>query len=353
MSGTTEPPGLHADARTYLAAGTEEEARTWLGREVVRDAPFPVNQPEIGRFCAMVEDPDENHWDEAAATGRFGAIVSPPGMFMVWGFPLPWRPDGRPAHAPLLALEVPLPGATLINVSTATTFVAPMLVGDRLRFHERLTELSPAKATALGTGHFLTTVTDAYRSDGTHVGSNENVLFRYEAAPTTTVPAADRPTPGAVRPRPDADTGGLDEPIPGVEVALTPTRVAAMIPAGTRDLFPGHHDRGYARAQGADDMYINTMFLHGLVDRVGKGWSGPEAWLRRRVLRMSSPACVGSTLRTVGRVVSREVEDGRRMAQLSVDVLANDVPAASAMLRFDLDGWDVKGPRAPRRRGRR
>ena len=35
MTDATEPPGLHADARTYLAVGSEDDARAWLGRTVV------------------------------------------------------------------------------------------------------------------------------------------------------------------------------------------------------------------------------------------------------------------------------------------------------------------------------
>lgn len=274
MTDATEPPGLHADARTYLNRGTEDDGRAWLGRTVVRDAPYPV-----------------------------------------------------------LALDVPLPGTTLINVATTTDFTAPMRDGDLLSFHERLTDLTPTKTTALGTGHFLTTVTEAYRSDGTHVGTNQNVMFRYRPA--------DGDTPGQQRaghdrvPSAPADAG---ESLPEARLALTTARTAAMIPAGTRDLFPGHHDRAYARSQGAADIYVNTMFLHGLVDRVGKAWAGPDAWLERRTLRMHTPACVGTSLWTDGRVTARHRRDGRAVAEVAIDVLADDQLAAAATLTFDLDG---------------
>ena len=335
MTATTEPPGLHADARTYLNQGTEEEGRAWVGRTVVRDAPYPVNRPEIGRFCAMVEDPDENHWNQDAARQRYGAVVSPPAMFMVWGFPLPWHPDGRPDHAPVLALEVPLPGTTLINVATTTDFTAPMRDGDQLSFHERLTDLSPSKTTPLGTGHFLTTVTDAYRSDGAHVGTNENVMFRYEPAGDG-APSPRRDRPAAPRP---SGTAGAGTPLPEIRLHLTATRTAAMVPAATRDLFPGHHDSAYARSQGVADVYVNTMFLHGLVDRVGKAWAGPDAWLERRVLRMHAPACVGTTLRTHARVTARHRRDGREVAELTIHVLADEQLAATGSLTFDLAGY--------------
>lgn len=42
------------------------------------------------------------------------------------------------------------------------------------------------------------------------------------------------------------------------------------------------------------------MIFHGLVDRVGKAWASPEAWLSGRTLRMLAPVCIGDTLRTEG-----------------------------------------------------
>lgn len=112
----------YADALSYVVTGPAEEAAVWVGREVTSRSPFAVNEAQIAYFCALIEDADENYWDTEAATTRYGARISPPGMLMVWAFPLPWNPRRKPEHAPVLALEVPLPGTTLINVSTDSRF---------------------------------------------------------------------------------------------------------------------------------------------------------------------------------------------------------------------------------------
>lgn len=140
----------YADALSYLVTGPAEDAAAWVGREVTSQAPFAVNEAQIAYFCALVEDADENYWDAQAAATRFGALISPPGMLMVWAFPLPWNPRRKPEHAPVLALQVPLPGSTLINVSTDSRFFAPMRVGDRLIYTERVESISAEKPTALG-----------------------------------------------------------------------------------------------------------------------------------------------------------------------------------------------------------
>ena len=120
---------------------------------------------------------------------------------------------------------------------------------------------------------------------------------------------------------------------------ITLTRLV-MNAAASRDFFPGHHDRDYARGQGARDAYHNTMFFQGLVDRVGYAWAGYDAWLTHRELRMARPACNGDTLRTDGRVVERREENGRRIAELEVDVLTDRGAAVTTRLTFDLQGWE-------------
>lgn len=322
--------GNHADSSTYVVHGDGVEAHSWVGREVVREAAYPVNAAQIGYFCALVQDPDENHWDPVAATARYGALVAPPGMLMVWQMPLPWHPAGRPAHAPLLALELPLPGSTLINVSTRSRFLAPMRVGDRLRFTERVTALSTQKQTVLGAGHFVTTETVCRRDDGTLVATNENVLLRYTPEPGGPRDVAEPVDSGA-------GVRSDDERLPSVTMTVTPS-LCALDAAATGDFFPGHHDREYARSQGARDAYLNTMFFHGLVDRVGKAWAGPEAWLSARTLRMLAPVCVGDTLRTEGRVVARYEEQGLPTASLAVDVYVRETPVVRSELTVVLDG---------------
>ncbi len=90
--------------------------------------------------------------------------------------------------------------------------------------------------------------------------------------------------------------------LPSVVFPVTLSR-CVMDAAATRDFFPGHHDREYARGQKARDAYLNTMFLQGFVDRVVTDWAGPTAWVRCRTLRMVAPVCCGDTMQARATVV--------------------------------------------------
>ncbi len=316
-----------ADATAFTVVGPAAEGRRWVGREAIHDAPYPINEAQIGYFCALVEDANENYWDRRACERRFGTLVSPPAMLMVWAFPTPWHPSGPPEHGPLLALEVPLPGATLINVGTDTSFHRPMRVGHRLTYRERITDVSPAKETRLGLGHFVTTVTQVTDDEGLHVATHENVLFRFD-------PGTARADPAAVPPEPHP--AGLDE-LPTVVMPVTLTR-CVLDAAATRDFFPGHHDRGYARSQGARDVYLNTMFYHGLVDRIVTDWLGPDAWIARRRLRMVAPACVGDVLRSSGRVAGEHPNPTDASVEVALRLATEHGTVATARVWVDRRG---------------
>lgn len=311
----------YADVSVYAVEGPSEVGKTWVGHESVRVAPYPVNAAQIAYYCSAIEDANENYWDPAAAERRHGAIISPPGMLIVWSFPLPWTPSGRPDHSPFLGLEVPLPGRTLINVGTDTTFHAIMRVGDRLTYRERVTAVSDEKRTALGVGHFVTTVTEVTNQNDDRVATHENVLYRYDAFETgEQVPA----TPALQEPPPTGD-------LPVVTMPVSVGR-CVLDAATTRDFFPGHHDREYALAQGARDVYLNTMFYHGFVDRVVTDWAGPDSVMVRRELKMLTPACVGDVLTTHGMIVGEREEEARRLTDIELAVFTAVGSAAKARI---------------------
>jgi acyl dehydratase len=131
----------------------------------------------------------------------------------------------------------------------------------------------------------------------------------------------------------------VGEALPEVRMEVT-LRRCALDAAATRDFFPGHHDRDYARSQNVRDVYLNTMFFHGFFDRVGGEWAGPEAWLARRRLDMIAPVCVGDVMRTEGRVLRRYEEDGRTLADVEIRVFTEKGLCAKAVLTYALPGAD-------------
>lgn len=165
-----------------LQYGTYEQAKEWVGRlSPILFCPNEVNWAMIKFYCALVEDDNPCYWDEEYAESHFGKIVAPPGMLMTWSMPLPWSPAGEKGY-PLFATQVPLPGDTVINVSTDTEFFHLIRVGDLLNVQDEVIDVSEEKHTKLGKGHFITTVSTYRDAKGRIMAKNTNVIFRYKVA---------------------------------------------------------------------------------------------------------------------------------------------------------------------------
>lgn len=162
-----------------LEFGTYEQAKAMIGaKSEVFFSDVEVNVPMIKYYAAHLEDANPSYWDEDFATQAWGGFVSPPGMLMSWLMPIPWKPEGK-AAAPLLATQVPLPGDTLINVSTETEFFRHIRAGERLNVTDEVADVTPQKQTRLGKGHFITTVATFRNEKGEIVAKNTNVMLRF------------------------------------------------------------------------------------------------------------------------------------------------------------------------------
>jgi acyl dehydratase len=170
-----------ADTGLALKYGKYEKAHAWIGRETApRPCEDEVEHSQIKYFCSLVEDGNPSYWNEDWAREHWGGILSPPGMLFIWSMPLLWRPGGE-SRPPTIATQIPLPGDTVINVSTDSRFFRPVLVGDRLTFVEQVVDVSPEKKTQIGRGHFITTELTYRNRAGEVVAVHRNVLFRYLA----------------------------------------------------------------------------------------------------------------------------------------------------------------------------
>ncbi len=81
---------------------------------------------------------------------------------------------------------------------------------------------------------------------------------------------------------------------------------ASVIVAGalaSRDFMPVHHDRAFAIAQGAPDIFMNILTTNGYVSRYVTDWAGPEAMLKKISIRLGVPALPDTTMRFTGSVV--------------------------------------------------
>jgi acyl dehydratase len=99
---------------------------------------------------------------------------------------------------------------------------------------------------------------------------------------------------------------------------LTPMVIdvtATVIVAGavaTRDFMPVHHDRDYANAQGAPDIFMNILSDTGYCSRFLTDWAGPDAMVQRLAIRLGVPVFPGHTLTYTGQVTAlrREGDEG-------------------------------------------
>lgn len=110
------------------------------------------------------------------------------------------------------------------------------------------------------------------------------------------------------------------EQLPELEFGPVTVTTQAMDVAGTRDLYPIHHDRDFAKQNGARDIFLNTMWYQGLLGRYVNEWGGPESFLRKLGFDMRGTNCPGDTLRVHGEVTKKYEEEGRKLADLDVRI---------------------------------
>ena len=119
---------------------------------------------------------------------------------------------------------------------------------------------------------------------------------------------------------PDPQVG--DE-LPELVLDMTATRIVAGAIA-TRDFMPVHHDRDFAQAQGASDIFMNILSTNGHCGRYLTDWAGPESLIRSLSIRLGVPVHPGSTLRFTGRVTALEVKDDERLVHIDLNA-ANEL----------------------------
>jgi hypothetical protein len=128
----------------------------------------------------------------------------------------------------------------------------------------------------------------------------------------------------------DAAAEGADLPV--VELDIPYAKVAA-IPGATWDYFPGHHDPFYARAQGQETIYLNTMFFSGFLDRIVTDWAGHQAFIRARELAMTGSVYAGEFLVGRGQVAAKRVEPGgMRVLDVTVSALNGTGAGANGLI---------------------
>ena len=288
-------------------------------------APDPVNVPMIRHWVDAFEDGNPIYLDDDAAIAvGFDGLVAPPAMLQTWTMARPritgirergGSPDDIDLNSPLARLATEGFTATLAT-NSELEFVRYLRPGDELQMVGALDDVSELKATAVGVGYFVTMV-NTYSVGAEVVGRQRWRIFKFD--PTRT--AADLP------PRPPrAKSAPTDAPIvektpgpelPPFDLEMTATVVVAGAIA-SRDFMPVHHDRDYAQAQGAPDLFMNILTTTGYVVRYVTDWAGPRAVVRRLAIRLGGPAVPGHPLQFTGAVTDQREDDGHRALEVTM-----------------------------------
>lgn len=164
-----------------LAIGTYEDARAMIGTSTPPTRSMvPIELGLVRTFAGLVEDANPCYWDPAVSEEIWGAQIAPHGLLRSM-FCLPrWTPEKAVSVPAAFSRTVPLPGRSLINVESGQTFHRPLRVGDWITLTETLDDVSEAKNTRLGTGHFLYTSQRYTDDDGEEIATGYGRLLRFE-----------------------------------------------------------------------------------------------------------------------------------------------------------------------------
>ena len=138
---------------------------------------------------------------------------------------------------------------------------------------------------------------------------------------TTTTPAWDDLAEGTELP-----------PLP-FEVTLT---TLAKDVAGTRDIYPIHHDPGFAKNKGARDIFLNTMWYQGLLGRYVTDWAGAESFVRKLGFDMRGTNGPGDSLTVRGTVLRTHERDGMKLVDLEVHI-DNQLQAGTVVAQITVE----------------
>jgi acyl dehydratase len=286
----------------------------------IAPAPDEVNLPMIRHWVDALDDRNPVYLDEEqAAESRFGRIVAPPAMLQTWTM-------GRPQIAGIAerggaagAIDPDSP----LGILTAAGFTGTLAtnseleferylhLGDRVEAMTTLESISHLKHTGLGMGYFVTWRTRYSDASSETVGSQRFRILKFN-------PSMERPTESRPGSRPSSE-GEIPagEALPPLEIDVTATVIVAGAIA-SRDFMPVHHDREYARAQGAPDIFMNILTTNGYIARYVTDWAGSGAMLRSIAIRLGAPAIPGYVLRLTGKVTKQERRDGERVVEVGV-----------------------------------
>lgn len=119
--------------------------------------------------------------------------------------------------------------------------------------------------------------------------------------------------------RPSLKASGIQvgDAIKPMTLNLTHTIIASTAIA-SRDFMPVHHDKDYALARFAPDIFLNILSTNGFMSRFLTDWAGPDAWIRKLSIKLGTPAVPHQALRFTGTVTGKSREGDEVLVEVSM-----------------------------------
>lgn len=228
-------------------------------------APDPVNQPMIRHWCEALDDRNPVYTDPVfAARSVHGQVVAPPAMLPAWTIPAAApRGVGSPITAAEVFRQLAAAGYTGVVGSTLShEYHRYLKLGDSVTALYSVTEVSPEKQTALGAGHFVSTLAEFRAAGDELVGLLRLTLLAYKPGVAddtnaATSPAAAAPRPPRPRPGISHDTRFFWDGVNGGELRIQRCRRCATLhhPPRVRCHRCGSYDFDFAVSSGRGVVY--------------------------------------------------------------------------------------------------
>tara|TARA_B110000444_G_scaffold256167_2_gene291964 strand:- start:317 stop:1294 length:978 start_codon:yes stop_codon:yes gene_type:complete len=278
----------------------------------------PVNIPMIRHWVDAFDDQNPVYLNEIAAeASHFKEIVAPPAMMQTWTFPRPIIKGIRERGGSPQEVDEKNPLKLLDNagyIGTVATnseleFDRYLRPGDHLQSESVLESISEKKSTALGVGYFVTMLITYSTLQGEVIGRQKFRMYKFNPDETPKIKTG--------KPKNKPEIPKVIEELPCFELEVT----AAVVIAGaiaTRDFMPVHHDRDYAQAQGAPDIFMNILTSNGYMSRYVTDWTGPDAMIKNISIRLGAQCIPGHILRFAGQVIGQREENREVIKTVSV-----------------------------------
>jgi uncharacterized OB-fold protein/acyl dehydratase len=249
-----------------------ENLREGIGRESGPAVPARdrINQPMIRHWSDAMSDFNPVYIDpDFAAKSVHGEIVAPPAMLNAWGMPGLVPPANRQQGGVDTYARLDAAGYTsVVATNSEHDYVRYLKLDERTHGSMSLVDVSSEKKTGLGTGHFVTTVTEYTTDSGESIGSMTFRILKFKpgtgripsgsASPGSGAERPARPQPGVSR-----DTQFFWDGIDQGELRIQKCECGVLHhPPMVRCPRCGAYDLGYIVASGRGKVYSHVEPVH-------------------------------------------------------------------------------------------